>query len=694
MLPEFLAGSYKQYKQDTTVFTTWLAKAAALSGYKPKATKSQQSKQPGSAKSLAAAERSLALDSATANTALPTSGRLKGKARKAAKEAADKAERENINESGSQAPSTVKYTITTTELLRQADAVAQSHIKSRVQMPASLRAVVERAIRARQRCSEWFRKSDVHNQYADKQHIHFIEVLEQSLRILEPCVEAEDTAHKPQMQDKPLLERIDSNTNRFSLLKAEENPEVDVSDISEVAAAINETAKTKLSKGEPAVAVYELEGEDEFDEELAFIIFCFFEDLHRTQDYVKELWHRYKERKCDLHTAAITTNAAFGLVRQAEKDLIAQAPKIFDTTRSYDSIAIIVFYADAFQQGVCPEARLKSNESLRITPFDDFIYLSTAKILMKFTFIANLPKDCELQYPAPCMPLRFSYISRPDLLGTPEMNTKEQEDLTLSRLIIDRQLWNICKVHLTESFSSPPPEDEFSQDLDRLMNEGILSVALVFEARIFLDIQDIMGDDVKRGHRDLVRTTSEIDKIMNLKAIDGAWDVGGSGERWHERDVDVVMRIKQTSVYWILDTPTNAFPMLKQHQLASTSLEGEESFDMNTQLEHTAPRVDKPEGSKAKTLQASKVMPPKNPKLSSMSMHFHKMPEGMDPRSPEFGRMLKERLVKEGALPDDKPVDPKDEETAKRLNIKMIRPSEDLNYLFTANPIYCGVASF
>lgn len=395
----------------------------------------------------------------------------------------------------------------------------------------------------------------------------------------------------------------------------------------------------------------------------------------------------------------MTTNAAFGLVQQAEKDLIAQAPKIFDTTRSYDSIAIIVFYADAFQQGICPEARLKSNESLRITPFDDFIYLSTARILMKFTFMASVPKDCELPYPTPCMPLRFSYISRPDLLGTPEMNRKEQEDLTLSRLIIDRRLWNTWKVPGTKRLCPPPPEDDFSQSLDRLMNDGVLSVALVFEARIFLDIQDIMGDDVKRGHQDLVRTASAIDKVMNLKAVNGTWDVGGSGERWHARDVDVVMRIKNTSDYWILDTPTNAFPMFKQYQLAGTSPEGEESFqpprpDMFPQLEHTASQVDKPKESGAKTPQASKVMPSKNPRLSSMSTSIHKIPEGMNPHSPEFERVMREQLVEEGALPDDKPVDPEDEETARKLNIKMIRPSEDLHYLFATNPIYCGVVSF
>lgn len=83
-----------------------------------------------------------------------------------------------------------------------------------------------------------------------------------------------------------------------------------------------------------------------------------------------------------------------------------------------------------------------------------------------------------------------------------------------------------------ESRTPPPPEDELSQSLDKLMKDGVLSVALVFEARVLLDIQHIMGDEIKRGYQDLLQVTSSIDKIMNLKVVDGAWDVGGTGERW------------------------------------------------------------------------------------------------------------------------------------------------------------------
>ncbi|KAL8811883.1 MAG: hypothetical protein Q9200_001438 [Gallowayella weberi] len=683
MIPDFLAGSYKRYKQDTALFTTWLAKAAASAGYKPSATKHSPSQQPEPSKPT------------HVQSGLPTGGRLKGKARKAAKDATEKARE-------SQPSLTVKYTITTGELLRQAEAVAQSYLKSRLKMPASLREVVERAVRARRRCSEWFQRSGVHNEFVDKQHIHFIQILEETLKILEPCVEAENANKEISVPNATLHEHNTSLTNRFSLLKTEDNPEVDPAQVSEVAAAINVPEKAKASESYPEVATYELEYEDEFDEELAFVIFCFFEDLHRTQEFINHLWRKYKARKCDLHTAAITTNAAFELVRTAEEDLIAQAPKVFDRKRSYDSIAIIVFYADAFQQGICPEARLKSKESLRVTPFDDFIYLSTARILMKFTFMANLPKGCDFSWPVSCPPLRFSYISRPELLETPGMERKEQEDATLSRLIIDRQLWNTYKKEMTQQLSQPPSEDELSESLDRLTKEGVLSVALVFEARIYLDIQEVMGEDISRGHQDLLRSTKKIDKIMNLEAVNGAWDVGGSGERWHERDADVAMRIKQTSIYWILDAPTNAFPEFKELLLDSTPSENNRPFQSsrrNATPQHGAPpqQTDLPEQSLPKRTRASHSMPPKNPKLTSLSINCHRVPEGVDIdhiHDTEFGRGVIQRLVEEGALPDAKPCNPQYEENAKKLNIKLIQPSKDLNYLFTTNPIYCGLVSF
>ncbi|KAG8526668.1 uncharacterized protein KY384_008097 [Bacidia gigantensis] len=699
MLPEFLAGSYKRYKQDTALFTTWLAKAAASCGYKPNATEKSTTQHTGSTAKIAS-DQDLGTSTSSKTGYVPSAtGRLKGKDRKAAKALTDQSIGSTPDTPDTETPaSTVKYTVTTEELLRQADAIANSDRKMSVQMPASLYRIVQHAIRARQRCSEWFQNAKIRNEHFDKGHTHFVKILQRALEILEPCVVDETAAKKPKDQAKESPKESEDLTNRFSALNMEESPEIDAFEIAEVVAAVHAPQKTKASKGKAIATEYELEDEEEFDADLAFIVYCFFEDLHRTQDFLSDLWRKYMSGKCDLHTAAVTTNAAFELVRQAEEDLIKQAPKAFNKTRSWDTIAIVIFYADAFERGVCPEGRLGTSETLRITPFDDFIYLSTARILMKFTFMANLPPDCGMPYPLPCQPLRFGYISRPELLGTPEMDKREHEDLILSRLIMDRDLWNTCTKTAGEYETTPPPhEDEFSKGLDKLMSKGTLSIAVVFAARILLDIQDVLGAEVGRGHQDLVRTTKEIDKMMNLKVVNGMWDVGGSGERWHERDVGSVMRIKLTSIYWILDNPANAFPKFKEIMLAKQSSQEGISFNSsgaNSAQSTASPRLGAPPKSKAsQQAPVSVKKPPKDPKFSTISAKVHQIPDGVDFNDPDFQEVMRKKILADDGL-DDGPMDPVHEENARRLDLKPISPSPDLNYLFTFNPIYCGLVSF
>ncbi|KAL8996515.1 MAG: hypothetical protein Q9169_003982 [Polycauliona sp. 2 TL-2023] len=642
MLPDFVAGSYKRYKQDTALFTTWLAKAASAVGYSPNGTKHQQAQKPEPKPELEVP--------ATTQSTARKGARLKGKARKVAKDAAESSKLPNAETSGSPISPAVMYTITTRDLLRQAEAVAQFYMNFGISMPANLRGVVQRAIRARQRCSEWFCKSGVSNHYADKQHTYFTSILEQSMRILEPCMEPTRLDPKQGNFSRGPDETTVPFTEHLSSLELEESSNIETADVSEVADTVNIPIQTTSSKVQDEDVVYELELESGSDQELAFIIFCFFEDLHRTQDYLNELWRKYKAKTCDLHTAAITTNAAFDLVRQAEEDLIAQAPTVFNTKRSYDSIAIIVFYADAFQQGVCPEARLTDTESLRITPFDDFIFLSTARILMKFTYVANTPASITIPYPLPCLPLKVRYMSQPALLGTPAMDKKE--DSSLSMYIIERRLWNSYKNLWSEKDVGPPLDDEFSRSLDKLLEQGSISVALVFEARIFLDIQEIMGDEVCRGYQDLLRSTTRIDKIINLKMNNkGTWMVGGSFESWNrEQDRDVVARIKQTSIYWILKHPANEFTRFKEFQLAQKSLQ----------------------------------RTPSQRRVSG----YHNLQANVDPSDPEYHKLLKEQLIEKGALPDKGILD------IGTLKIRLMSQSTDPNFLFNTNPIYCGLVSF
>ena len=60
----------------------------------------------------------------------------------------------------------------------------------------------------------------------------------------------------------------------------EESPDADPVEVSEVVVAVNIPPKTNASKTDPEIAVSELNDEDEFDDDLAFIISVSKDGLH------------------------------------------------------------------------------------------------------------------------------------------------------------------------------------------------------------------------------------------------------------------------------------------------------------------------------------------------------------------------------------------------------------------------------
>lgn len=289
MLPKVLAGSYNRYKEDTAVFTTWLSKAAIACGYQAPKVARQEKTEPKKQKDQGSA------------------GRLKGKARKEAKEAAGASKGSPTNAEPS--PPVTRYEITTQELLKQASAVAASKT-SGVEIPQSIIRVAQRAINARRRCAAWFQKTGVKDEDGSTaRHINFVGVLEKALSALRPSGSAEPSPPKPKDAPSTLEEPSQELTNRFGALIVE-----DLDDPLIVSASDVFIASTKSAKGR-SIDVYELQGQAEID--TAFIIFCFFEDLHRMQVDLKETWEGYKAGTCDLIVASVVTNLAFELVRQA-----------------------------------------------------------------------------------------------------------------------------------------------------------------------------------------------------------------------------------------------------------------------------------------------------------------------------------------------------------------------------------------
>src|SRR5215469_12428277 len=133
MLPEWLYGRYRQYKEDTKVFTTWLAHAAMKCGYNPNVQSQSQ----------------------------------------AVSEATDT---HNI------APNV--YPVTTREILCQVAAFTECANTVAIAYPKTIRRGLENAIKARKQCAAWFEESS----RSTIGHSHFIEVLETA---------SQDLAHLP-----------------------------------------------------------------------------------------------------------------------------------------------------------------------------------------------------------------------------------------------------------------------------------------------------------------------------------------------------------------------------------------------------------------------------------------------------------------------------------------------------------------
>lgn len=89
---------------------------------------------------------------------------------------------------------------------------------------------------------------------------------------------------------------------------------------------------------------------------------------------------------------------------------------MFSKSDSYDALASDIFYSESFRNCEDPDAKLDSTKSLRITPFDEFMYLPTARTLVKFRQHVKSGFVC----PQPVQLLRTNYIFRLELLELPE----------------------------------------------------------------------------------------------------------------------------------------------------------------------------------------------------------------------------------------------------------------------------------
>ncbi|KAF7903320.1 uncharacterized protein EAF01_006369 [Botrytis porri] len=571
---------------------------------------------------------------------LKTQPRLKGKARKLAKECK---ERQQVQESVPvlKTPSK-KYTITTIEILKQAKFVTE-----KIELPQTVRKVLQRAIHARKRCADWFESSKFGNQSSNNGHQHFIELLQDILSALDQG--ENDRSHSNSMN-------VSCKTSRNS-------------------------QDTESSWTENFNRFQNLEIED-----------CFEEDSEVEND----------QESSEPNVDTPDTSDTF---HRSEQEILRNAPKLFSKARSYDTIAAVIFYANGSNTEKDPTQKMEPKELLRPTPFDDFIYLSTARILMKHDNICKMGAG----YPILLLPLRAAYISCPELLRTPYMDKKEKEDALLSQLIIDLDLFDIYNRLTKEdvvrgpALYAPPAADALTAGLSKLKVEGHISVTVVFASQIFLDLNEILGDDITEGRKDWERLASKsqssLDSCLYLPK-DTA-----SGYCWNPNDLHTLKKILEINSRY---TDSTMFKKLKDCFVDENCPGpdwGKVIYNESTSTTSLVNRLDQ-YSSSTSVLQpmASKkthctekgnlpgVQFSKDPVLTNTYTRFPVRAILSD------GRLArdwsKKRLIRIGAVTKVGNTETHNQQLIKRfrqLDIRLIRPHSDSLFFYTHNPVYCGM---
>ncbi|TVY84824.1 hypothetical protein LSUE1_G002099 [Lachnellula suecica] len=271
-LDPFLFDTYKQYKAGTNKVMTWLA------------SRSQEASGSSSVVQKASASKS--------------TGRLKGKERKAAKKETSHGQ---------------KHLVALADIPRMAKSIVAT---TKVGVPQNIIRTLEEVIAARCECNDFF-EQDVNSATlaSNQSHQHFTAILRETLQILKPLSRASDPTRKA--KGKSADAEADKETidlrNRFEFLEVEEPTKW--------------TSGAVPVKSNKMVNTYDLEPKDE---DVSFAIFCLLKDLTDIRHYIRQTWAEYREHQIAFTTAALTMNTAIAIFRRLNEEFISEFPEFDD----------------------------------------------------------------------------------------------------------------------------------------------------------------------------------------------------------------------------------------------------------------------------------------------------------------------------------------------------------------------------
>ncbi|KAL6918992.1 hypothetical protein FSST1_003018 [Fusarium sambucinum] len=295
MPPSSYLSIYQEYKRDTDIVASWLATTAKERGYTD----------------------SLAGPGTTSGAA--KSGRLKGKARKAAKQ--QKTPTVAAAKEGSDPSPKSKYVLAIRDFVPLAKFIASNLTTTPVEdnntagIPSFFSTALDRAIQVRKKFSSLLKDAgESLSAQADKTHEHFITILEKVRTVflhVDGASGMESTNDSTKnANDKSGAEAKFFNFNLFETLRVYEPSE----DFLNSSDAVHPAASL------PIDLEYTTES-DMSETECMLALTALFKDFINLREEINSLWNEYRTGKIDLAAAAVGVNLAIELARSLEEDI-------------------------------------------------------------------------------------------------------------------------------------------------------------------------------------------------------------------------------------------------------------------------------------------------------------------------------------------------------------------------------------
>lgn len=218
---------------------------------------------------------------------------------------------------------------TTTEIIRQAKAVASN---AKIQVPGDTLRTVIRAIRSRKQFAHQYNSNKIDNEYSNAGHQYFNWILEEALRILRPRISLESLGQRVK-EAKPTIKPTHDIMIRFQRILLEDDSsvsaEAEVDDAEEMEEILSIPFKSVSADyvydfvlvanisaqpisfkniGEEYHKIPSDGCVDPFEEQ--FQVFRFIEDLNIIRIFLENTWKSIQKHEIDLVVAASMTNAA------------------------------------------------------------------------------------------------------------------------------------------------------------------------------------------------------------------------------------------------------------------------------------------------------------------------------------------------------------------------------------------------